>query len=197
MMASAPASANQVTGLLIEWSHGKREASDQLIPIVYAKLRRLAAAYMRRERPGHTLDTASLVHEAYLRLVDQKKVEWRDRTHFFAIAATLMRRVLVDHARRKRMAKRGGGQITLCLGDMAETGLARTPELPALDEALTRLGQIDPEQSRIVELRFFAGMTNEDIATLLEVSVPTIERRWRMARAWLYNHLRGPEARPS
>jgi len=179
-----------VTDLLIQWSRGKREVSEQLLPIVYKELRRLAASYLRRERPGHTLDSTALVHEAYMRLVDQRKVEWRDRAHFFGVAANLMRRILVDHARRRRVGKRGGGRPTLHLnGDVIDRSLDRAPDLTALDDALNHLAEVDPDQSRIVELRFFAGMTHHDIAGIMEVSVPTVERRWRMARAWLFDYM--------
>lgn len=196
-MGGNAASAHLVTDLLIEWSQGRKEASERLIPLVYGELRRLASAYLRRERPGHTLDSAALVHEAYLRLVDQRKVDCHDRAHFFGVAAHLMRRVLVDHARRKRVGKRGGGKAPLRLDDVADGALGSRPDLTELDEALTRLAEIDPEQSRIVELRFFAGMTHQDIAGLLAVSVPTVERRWRMARAWLYEYMSGSGAPPS
>jgi RNA polymerase sigma factor (TIGR02999 family) len=167
-------SARDVTRLLVAWSEGDEEAQAELMPILYGELRRLAASFIRGERSGHTLDTSALVHEAYLRLVDQR-VHWRSRRHFFSIAARMMRRVLVDHARRHLYAKRGGAVRRLALDEALSTAPERAPELLALDEALTRLAALDQRQAQIVEI--------------LGISVPTVTRDWRIARAWLYRSL--------
>ena len=178
-----------VTQLLQEWSRGDRTALDKLIPIVYEELRRQAANYMRRERPGQSLQTTALVHEAYLRLVDQRAVEWQNRNHFFAIAAQLMRRILVDHARRHQAVKRGGPEIKLMPLDDAEAALDEEIDLVALDEALTRLSLLDEQQSRVVELRFFSGLSVEETADVIGVSTRSIKREWRAAKAWLRREL--------
>lgn len=185
-----------VTQLLREWSRGDRAALDKLIPIVYDELRRQAANYMRRERPGQSLQTTALVHEAYLRLVDQKVVEWQNRNHFFAIAAQLMRRILVDHARQHHAAKRGGADLKLLPLDEAEVALdVEGIDLIALDEALKRLALLDEQQSRVVELRFFSGLSVEETAEVLSMSARTVKREWRAAKAWLWNELaRGKQA---
>jgi RNA polymerase sigma factor (TIGR02999 family) len=181
----------EVTGLLLAWSEGDRDALDTLLPRVYGELRRLAASHLRRERAGHTLETRALVHEAFLRLVDQERVAWRSRGHFFGIAAQMMRRVLVDHARRHLYAKRGGGAPRFSLEEGLTLAPERAPELVALDEALGELERIAPRNARIVELRFFGGLTAEEIAEALGLSAPTVTRGWRMARAWLYRRLSG------
>lgn len=178
-------SPSNVTQMLHDWSDGDREALDKLVPIVYEELRRQAARYLRRERPGHTLQTTALIHEAYIRLIDQKNVHWQNRAHFYAIAARLMRRILVDHARSRRAAKRGGSDIKLPLEDAMIASEGREVDLVALDEALERLAAIDPQQSRVVELRFFSGMSVEETAEVLGVSTRTVKRDWNVAKAWL------------
>lgn len=180
-----------VTDLLVAWSDGDPEALSELLPRVYDELRRLASAYLRRERPGHTLETGALVNEAYLRLVDQRRARWQSRAHFFGVAAQMMRRVLVDHARRNLYAKRGGGARRLSLDGTLDLSAERAPELVALDQALEELARVEPGKARLVELRIFAGLTHEEIAELLGVSVPTVSRGWRLARAWLYRELAG------
>ncbi len=182
-------SGQDVTRLLIDWSNGDTSAADDLMPLVYDELRRRAKSYLRRERPGLTLQATALVHETYLRLIDQNSVHWRNRLHFFALAAKLMRRVLVDHARGHLAAKRGGRLERIELEGSGELAIEKPEHLIALDEALTRLRQENEQLSRIVELRFFGGCRNEEIAELLEISIPTITRRWRLAKAWLYHHL--------
>jgi RNA polymerase sigma factor (TIGR02999 family) len=164
------------------------------LPQVYDELRSLASSYLRRESSGHTLETGALVHEAFLRLVDQERVQWQNRAQFFGIAAQMMRRILVDHARSHLYLKRGGGERKLSLDEALTLSAERAPELVALDEALQDLDTIAPQAARIVELRFFAGLTSEEIAHVLGVSVPTVTRGWRMARAWLYRHLSGEDA---
>src|SRR5688500_17291598 len=178
------ASTNQVTQLLIDWSKGDKAALDKLIPYVHDELRRLARHYMRRERAGHTLQTSALINEAYLRLVDQS-VAWQNRAHFFGIAARLMRQILVDHARAHQYSKRGGGAEKVSLDEAANLAQGRAAEIVALDEALESLTAIDPQQGRIVELRFFGGLTIEETAEVLGISHATVERDWSVARAWL------------
>ena len=187
MKAAQP--AGDVTQLLVEWSNGDQEAEAKLMPLVYEELRKLAARYLRRERSDHTLQTTALVHEAYLRLVDQRRVEWRNSLHFFALAASMMRRILVDHARSHRYAKRGGGARTLSLDEIPEVSSERAQHLVSVDDALNSLSKIDPQLSKIVELRFFGGFENSEVGELLGISVPTVVRRWRMAKAWLYRYL--------
>jgi RNA polymerase sigma factor (TIGR02999 family) len=177
-------SSNEVTRLLIDWSKGDQAALDKLTPFVYEELHRLARHYMRRERPGHTLQTSALVNEAYLRLVDQS-VPWQNRAHFFGIAARLMRQILVDHARAHNYAKRGAGAQKVSLDQAADLAQARATDLVALDDALNGLADMDPQQSRIVELRFFGGLTIEETAEVVGLSHATIEREWTAARAWL------------
>jgi RNA polymerase sigma factor (TIGR02999 family) len=186
-----PTKATEVTRLLRDWRAGDEEALERLLPRVYDELRRLARAYLARERPGHTLQPTALVHEAYLRLVDQTRVDWQNRAHFFAIAATSMRRILVSHARRRHAAKRGGAALTLTLDEGLAAAGERDVDLVALDEALAALERLDPRQARIVELRFFAGLTIEETATALEVSPATVKLDWKLARAWLFRELSG------
>jgi RNA polymerase sigma-70 factor (ECF subfamily) len=181
-----------VTELLVEWSRGDEDALRELMPLVHAELRRIAAGYLRRERPNHTLEPTALVHEAYLRLVDQRRTSWRNRAHFFAVAAGLMRRILVDHARRRSYLKRGGGARAVTLPEIAASPNGG-PDILALDEALADLEALDGRRRQIVELRFFGGLTQEEIAEALGVSVSTVERQWRLARAWLYRRLRPGE----
>lgn len=183
------ASLGDVTRLLQRWSEGEQEALDPLMSAVYDELGELAASYLRRESAGHTLQTSALIHEAFLRLIDQQRVRWRSRAHFFGIAAQAMRRILVDHARSHRYAKRGGGWRRLSLEETCELPGERPSKLEALDDALRDLAVIDPEQAKIVQMRYFAGLNNEEIATCLGRSTRTVTRRWRMARAWLYLEL--------
>jgi RNA polymerase sigma factor (TIGR02999 family) len=189
----AQRSPHDVTRLLIAWQEGNRQALDELIPLVYKELRSIAARSRRRERAGHTLQTTALVHEAYLRLVDQRQVRWQDRAHFFAIAAHWMRRILVDRARRHRAAKRGAGSDVLPLSEniVGAPSVARIDVL-ALDEALTRLAAFDPRQSRIVELLCFGGLTVDEAAEVLQISERTVHREWKVAKAWLYRAMQGP-----
>jgi RNA polymerase sigma factor (TIGR02999 family) len=174
-----------VTRLLARWGQGDREALDQLTPLVYNELRRLAKAYLRRERPDHTLEGTALVHEAYLRLIDQRQVEWKSRSQFFGLAAELIRRILVDHARARVAAKRGGGSFKLSLDDAIAPPQEKDLDLVALDDALQALARTDPQQSRIVELRYFGGLTIEETAEVLDISAATIKRDWVMAKAFL------------
>lgn len=188
-----PETPQNVTQLLIAWKGGDKRALDKLIPIVYDELRRQASRYLRRERAGHTLQTTALIHEAYLRLIDQRSVQWQNRAQFFGIAAQLMRRILVDHARAKHRAKRGGSDLRVSLTDVM--ALTKDPDLDLLeiDEALTRLAAIDEQQSKIVELRFFSGLSIEETAAALEISPATVKRDWSVARAWLYREISGDE----
>jgi RNA polymerase sigma factor (TIGR02999 family) len=172
-----------ITALLRDWSGGDREALERLMPVVYAELRRLAAAQLRSERPDHTLQPTALVHEAYLRLAEQRSVAWVNRGHFFRIAARIMRRILVDHARRRSAIKRSPEPLRLAPSEIEEAD--RAPELVALDSALDSLEKIDPQQARVVELRFFGGLTVEETAEATGISTATVKREWRTARAWL------------
>ncbi len=182
-------STHEVTQLLVEWSNGDKAALDKLMPLVHAELRRLAHRYMSRERPGHTLQTTALVNEAYVRLVNRKDVHWQNRAHFFAIAAELMRTILVDHARSHAYAKRGGGAQKIELDEAMIVSQERAAEVVALDDVLKELAKIDPQQSRIVELRFFGGLTIEETAEVFGLSPATIKREWSTAKAWLYHEL--------
>jgi RNA polymerase sigma factor (TIGR02999 family) len=183
-----PAS-QEITRLLLAWGSGDQSALDALMPLVYDELRRLAKRYMRRQNPGHTLQTTALVNEAYLRLIDSSRVRWQDRTHFFAISAQLMRRVLVDFARAKNSLKRGGEQIQITLDEQIAAPFEKETNLVALDEALQNLAQLSQRQSRIVELRYFGGLSEEEIAETLEISTRTVRRDWNLARAWLFREL--------
>ena len=180
---------HDVTQLLLEWSNGDQSALDKLVPVVDRELRRLAHHYMSRERAGHTLQTTALVNEAFVRLVNRKSVQWQNRAHFFGIAAQLMRTILVDHARSHACAKRGGGAGKLELDEALAVSQQKAAEVIALDDALNALALIDPQQSRIVELRFFGGLTVEEVAEVLHVSPATIKREWSSAKAWLYREL--------
>jgi RNA polymerase sigma-70 factor, ECF subfamily len=177
-----------VTRLLLDWSRGSEDALDALMPIVYDELHRLARGHMRRERPGHTLGTTALVHEAYLRLVGQE-VNWQSRAHFFGIAAQMMRRVLVDYAKRQKRAKRGGEAVKVSLEEPELVSKPPAVDIVALDESLSRLEKMDPQRARIVELRFFGGLSNEESAEVLKISPATVQRQWAGARAWLYHEL--------
>jgi RNA polymerase sigma factor (TIGR02999 family) len=178
-----------VTQLLQDWSAGNERALEELLPLIYNELRQLAHNFLYRERSGHTLQTTALVHEAYLKLIDQKDSRWQNRSHFFAIAAQAMRRILIDSARRHAAMKRGGPQEKLSLDEVADVSLEPNTKLLALDEALKALAEIDSEQSRIVELRYFGGLTIEETAEVLNSSPATIKREWAMARAWLHQAL--------
>jgi RNA polymerase sigma-70 factor (ECF subfamily) len=179
-----------VTALLSELTHGNQDAAEKLVPLVYEELKRLARFYTRRERPDHTLQTTALVHEAYLRLVSQQAANWQSRAHFFGIAAMLMRRILIDHARGRLREKRGGAKEVLPLDGALIFSPERSEELLRLDEALERLATIDPRQSRIVELRFFGGLSVQQTSALLCVSPKTVKRDWAVAKAWLHGELR-------
>lgn len=191
-MAERP---EDVTRLLAEWQGGNRQALDRLMPVVYAELRMIAGRHLARESPSHTLQSTALVHEAYLKLMGQQRVQWQNRAHFFGIAAQMMRRILVDHARRQHRSKRGGVATTLALDEaMASSEPQKDVDLLALDEALTSLAAIDPRAAHIVELRFFSGLTIDETAEVLALSPVTIKREWSTARAWLYRELRPPDA---
>src|SRR5262245_57083223 len=184
----AAISPKEVTRLLIAWSNGDHAALDQLVPLVYDELRRLARGYMRREKQGHTLQTSALIHEAYLRLLDQKNVQLENRAHFFGFAAQLMRRILVDHARSRSRIKRGGGVQMVSLADQAVLS-NDVAEVIALDDALKNLVEMDPRKAQIVEMKFFGGLTNEEVAEVLGVTTRTVEREWRKAKAWLHREI--------
>jgi RNA polymerase sigma factor (TIGR02999 family) len=187
-----PADTTVITQLLIAWSEGRREALDTLLPLLYDDLRRVAAAHMRREVAGHSLQATALVHEAYVRLIDQRQVNWRNRAQFFSVAAGIMRRILVDHARARRADKRGGGfeHVTLP-GDDVAADSPRGIDVLALHESLERLAAFSPRQERIVELRYFAGLTIEEVAAVVGVSAATVDRDWTIAKAWLRANLSG------
>jgi RNA polymerase sigma factor (TIGR02999 family) len=181
--------SHEVTRLLAQWTDGEPKALDALLPLVYNELRKLAGGYLHRERPEHTLQSTALVHEVYLRLVDQD-VSWQNRAHFFSIAAQMMRRVLVDHARSRNTAKRGEGVCKVTLDDEIVGSGQRDIDVVALDDALTGLARLDPQQSRIVELRFFAGLSVEETSEVLKISPATVKRDWAMAKAWLHREMR-------
>jgi RNA polymerase sigma factor (TIGR02999 family) len=176
---------SELTELLIDWSNGDQSALDRLMPIVDRELHRIAHYHMRREDPSHTLQTSALVNEAYLRLINQRQVKWQNRAHFFAIAAQLMRRILVDHARGQQRAKRGGNAEQVSLTGVAVSSDTRSADLVALDEALKKLAEIDPQKNSIVEMRYFGGLSMDEIAEVLGISTPTVRRHWNMAKAWL------------
>ncbi|MGE0131630.1 MAG: sigma-70 family RNA polymerase sigma factor [Blastocatellales bacterium] len=178
-----------VTQLLIAWSDGDSEALEQLMPMVYRELKRQAEKRLRRERPGHTLEPTALVHEAYLKLIDQKQARWRNRAHFFAIAAQAMRRILVDHARARQSEKRGGADQKFSFDEAIDVSDQRADQMVALDDALKTLAEIDPQKSSVVELKYFGGLSLEETAEALSVSRATVVREWRMAKAWLYGEL--------
>ena len=180
-----------VTRLLVNWSNGDRQALEALLPLVYDELRMLAGRYLRRERSGHTLQSTALVHEAYLRLVDQRNVQWQNRAHFFAVAAQMIRRILVDHARKTQAEKRGGQAPRLSLDEAIAVAQGRDVDLVALDDAMNGLAAIDEQQARIVELRFFGGLSIEETAEVLKISPATVKRDWVMAKSWLYREMTG------
>jgi RNA polymerase sigma factor (TIGR02999 family) len=181
-MAAIP---NEITELLLGWSKGDKEALEHLIPLVSSELRRLARRYMAKERSDHTLQTSALINEAYLRLVNQKSVEWKDRAHFFAVAAQIMRHILIDHARQYHYEKRGAGAQKVVLNDATVLGQQRAKELIALDDALIELAGFDPRKSQIVELRFFGGLSIEEVAEVTSTSPATVKRELRAAKLWL------------
>ena len=180
----------KITGMLREWSGGNREALEELMPLIYDELHRQASRSLSKERPGHTLQTTALINETYLKLIDQRDVDWQSRTHFFAIAANLMRRILVDYARTKNREKRGGNVVKFPLEELGDIGeKEKSVNLIALDEALERLEKIDEQQARVVELRYFSGLNLEETAEALKVSRTTVANDWRMAKAWLHREL--------
>ena len=187
---AGPPLGGQVTEFLRAWSDGDRAALDHLTPIVYDELHRLAQRYMKGERPGHSLQTTALVNEAYMRLVDYKSMKWQNRAHFFAVSAQLMRRILVDHARRHNL-KRGGDILHVSLDETAMVGSERAADLVALDDAMNRLAKLDPRKVQVVEMRFFGGLSVEETAEILKVSAVTVMRDWSTAKAWLYRELAG------
>lgn len=191
MKKDPPRQEHEITQLLAEWREGNQEALDELYPLVYDELHRLARRYMSRERKGHTLQTTALINEAYVRLVDQRSVQWANRSHFFAISAQIMRRILIDHARRHAYAKRGGGARQVSLDETATVVDNDLSEFLRLDEALKSLAELDPRRSQVVELKYFGGLNNDEIAGVLKISKNTVIRDWNMARAWLYGQLTG------
>lgn len=190
---SKPPAPGDITGLLRSWSEGDQSALQKLTPIVYEELHRLADRYMRRERPGHSLQATALVNEAYMRLVDYKRMQWQNRAHFFAVSAQLIRRILIEHARRRNL-KRGGGIRHLSLDEAVVVGSKRTADLVALDDAMKALAQLDPRKERVVEMRFFGGLSVEETAEVLKVSSVTVMRDWSTAKAWLYRELGGKKS---
>jgi len=185
----ATPSIHEITGLLLAWSDGDKEALEKLTPLVYQELYRLAHAYLRGERAGHTLQTTALVNEAYLRLIDASQMRWQNRAHFFAVSARMMRHILVDFARARRNRKRGGGALQVTLDEAMTVAAGRSAELVALDNALTALARLDERQSKVVELRFFGGLTEVEIAEVLKVSPRTVSSDWSLARSWLLREL--------
>lgn len=183
-----PPEPNEITKLLVASRQGDEEALNKLLPLVYQELRRLAGHYLRRERPDHTLQPTALVHETYLRLIDQN-VSWQNRAHFFGVAAQMMRRILVDHARSRLAAKRGSGGVKISLDDALNLSDERAGDFIALDEALERLAEFDQQKSKIVELRFFGGLSVEETAEVLGIGTATVTRQWKMAKAWLYQQV--------
>ncbi len=181
--------SNDVTELLRQWSIGDQDAYQRLLPIVYDELRRMAGGFLRHEREGHTLQPTALVHELYMRMVDQSRSDWHDRAHFFSVAAKMMRRILVDHARKRITDKRGSGAEHLPLDEALDTPANLDNALLAVDAALTRFAEIDPDRSRIVEMRYFGGMDLAEIADILQVSRTTVKRHWTVARMWLHREL--------
>lgn len=182
-------SQKQITQMLVDWGNGDEAALEKLTPLVYDQLHRLARRYMTRERPGHTLQASALVNEAFIRLIDWKNVQWQNRAHFFGVSAQIMRRILVDFARSRDYAKRGGGIHKISIDEAVVIPSERRTDLMALDDALNVLAQLDERQSRVVELRFFGGLSLEEIAEVLQVSVGTVRRDWSLARAWLHREL--------
>ncbi|HXD34077.1 MAG TPA: sigma-70 family RNA polymerase sigma factor [Pyrinomonadaceae bacterium] len=191
-MTALPTTPEEVTQLLLDWSAGNQAALDKLMPLVYRELRKMAHNYLNRERRGHTLQTTELVHEAYVRLVDQKRVQWQNRAHFYGVAAQLMRRILVDRARHHKRAKRGGGAPMVSLNQNIAETKAPAVDLLALDEALDELAKLDQRKARIIELRFFGGLEVDETAKFLNISSITVMRDWKLAKAWLHRALSDP-----
>jgi RNA polymerase sigma-70 factor (ECF subfamily) len=187
---AGPIAAGEVTRLLCAWSQGDQSALEKLTPIVYKELHRLAGRYMKRERPGHSLQTTDLVNEAYMRLADYKRMQWQNRAHFFAVSAQLIRRILVEHARHRNL-KRGAGIRHVSLDEVAVAGGGRSADLVALDDAMKALAEVDPRKEQVVEMRFFGGLSVEETAEVLKVSTVTVMRDWSTAKAWLYRELSG------
>jgi len=185
----ATSGSPQITHLLLAWGNGDQAALEELMPLVYDELRKVAARFLRRQRPGHTLQTTALVNEAYLRLIDSSQVRWQNRAHFFAVSATLMRRILVDFARERQNLKRGGAAERVSLDEALVVAPERGADLLALDEALNRLAALNPRQAQVVELRYFGGLSEEEAAEALKVSLRTVQRDWNLARLWLYREL--------
>lgn len=185
--------ANDLTGLLVEWAQGDKAALDRLTPLVYDEIRRIAHREMQREREGHTLQTTALINEAYLRLAGSQNVDWQNRAHFFAVTAQVMRHILIDHARRRRYVKHGGEAqrvaFDVAIDEAVVMSRPRAAELVALDEALDELAKLDPRKSRVVELRYFGGLSLEETAEVIDVSLMTVRRDWRAAKAWLYKRV--------
>jgi RNA polymerase sigma factor (TIGR02999 family) len=184
---------HEATALLSQWRKGDDRALDELMPLVHAELHRLASGYMRRESKDHTLQATALIHEAYIRLIDQRSVEWKNSVHFIALAANTMRRILVDHARGRASAKRGGGERDIPLENIREVASGDDRDLIAVDEALQELAGLDPDLGRIVELRYFGGLNSDEIAEVMDISGATVTRRMKMAKAWLHRHMKGEE----
>jgi len=183
-------SPTEITGLLVDWSNGDQAALEQLLPLVERELHRLAHSYMRKENPDHTLQTSALVNEAYLKLVDQKRTRWQNRAHFFGIAAQIMRRILTNYARDQNRVKRGGKAVQVSLSEVAVMSQEKSRELLALDEALTKLAEVDERKSQVVELRYFGGLSVEETAEVLKISAVTVMRDWKYAQAWLARSIR-------
>ena len=194
MTDTPPVKQHEITELLEQWSGGNQSALDRLYPLVYEELRRLARSYMKREHEGHTLQTTALINEAYVRLVDQHNVHWQNRSHFFAISAQIMRRILVDHARARRYQKRGGDAVKVTFDEALVVTKDPREDFVALDDALEALARFDERKSRVIELRFFGGLSVEETAEVLRVSPITVMREWKSAKAWLYRELAGPTA---
>ena len=186
----ADGAAQDVTQLLKQWRQGDRDALERLMPLVYEELRRIAGHYLKGERQGHTLESTALVHEAFLRLIGQRNVQWQNRAHFFGIASQMMRRILVDHARKRQAAKRDGALVRLSVAERLVPAAEREPELLALDQAIDALAALDPDQSRLVELRYFGGLTIEETAEVMGISPATVKREWATARLWLKREIR-------
>jgi RNA polymerase sigma-70 factor (ECF subfamily) len=184
-----PATKSNITNLLVAWNQGDQSALEQLTPLVYRELHRLAQGYLAGERQGHMLQTTALVNEAFMRLIDWRQVEWQNRAHFLGVSATLMRHILVRFAQEQQAAKRGGRAIQVSLSEAANIGTRQNPDLVVLNDALTALEKLDSRQSRIVELRFFGGLSLEEVAEVMQVSLSTVRRDWRMAQAWLQQQL--------
>jgi RNA polymerase sigma factor (TIGR02999 family) len=188
-MEQSQQKSKEITGILNDWSKGNQEAFDALLPLIYDELHRQAERFLRRERAGHTLQTTALINETYLKLIDQREVNWQNRAHFFGIASNMMRRILIDHARAHATEKRGGAAIRLSVDDVQIPLDQRAADFLALDEALKELAKFDERKARIVEMRFFGGLTDEEIAEVLSVTSRTVWRDWRAARLWLYREL--------